>query len=48
VRETVVVTWLVQANLGHSTALLTENTYGTIGIEALRSAARGAVTSQQS
>jgi integrase len=47
-REAGFPTWLIQANLGHSTPLLTENTYGTIGIDALRTAARGDAASQPS
>lgn len=45
-REAGYPTWLIQANLGHSTPLLTENTYGTIGVSALRSAARGEAVAQ--
>ena len=47
-REAGFPTWLIQANLGHSTPLLTENTYGTIGIDALRAAARGDAAGQPS
>ena len=47
-REAGFPTWLIQANLGHSTPLLTENTYGTIGIDALRTAARSDITSKPS
>ena len=47
-REAGFPTWLIQANLGHSTPLLTENTYGTISIAALRTAARGDTANQPS